>query len=80
MAKVIGALWTRESRNDGKKYFSGQLDLGVFGTVQIAIFRNDRRQNDRQPTHNIVLSEPMPFQPLEPGDVQEVEPDDDIPF
>jgi hypothetical protein len=82
MSKVIGALWIRESR-EGRKYYSGQLDLGVLGNVQIAIFKNDRRQHDRSPEYNIVLSGPVPPPPLPPPetiDVQEGEPNDEIPF
>jgi hypothetical protein len=80
MSKIIGALWIRESRDSGKQFFSGQLDLGALGTIHIAIFRNDRRQNDRQPEFNIVLSQPVPPQPPETVDSPVEEPNDNIPF
>jgi uncharacterized protein (DUF736 family) len=80
MSKVIGALWVRESRDGQRKYFSGVIDLGALGNVQIAIFRNERRQNDKHPEYNIVLSEPMPPLPPETVDVQAEESKDEIPF
>lgn len=54
--RKIGALWQRKSQ-DGKTFLSGVLqDLG--GDIQIAVFRNDRKEADNQPDFNIVLSEP----------------------
>ncbi|MBZ0158431.1 MAG: DUF736 domain-containing protein [Alphaproteobacteria bacterium] len=56
MAKRIGALWKRESR-DGKKFLSGVLDLGPMGDVNIAVFVNDKKEKDKHPDYNIVLSQ-----------------------
>jgi len=55
MSKVIGALWLRETK-ERKQFMSGVLnDLG--GDIQIAVFRNDRKDKDNQPDYQIVRSE-----------------------
>jgi uncharacterized protein (DUF736 family) len=59
MKKTIGALWVKEYEKDGqkRKMFSGELDLGVLGTVGIAIFKNEKKDKENQPDYRIVLSE-----------------------
>lgn len=54
-SRKIGALWTRKS-NDGKTFLSGMLN-DLSGDIQIAVFKNDRKEKDNQPDYNIVLSE-----------------------
>jgi uncharacterized protein (DUF736 family) len=76
-SKTIGALWLKESQS-GMRYFSGTLDLGAFGEVQIAIFRVTEKRNEKGPDYHIVLSEPKPQAP-EPAK-EEVVADEDIPF
>ncbi len=44
--KKIGALWTKSDKH-GKDYLAGQLDLGVLGKVQIAVFNNSEKQNEK---------------------------------
>lgn len=64
MARKIGALWLKQSQ-DGTKYFSGVIQ-DLSGDINIAVFRNDKKENDKQPDYNIVLSErpkPAPQQP-----------------
>ena len=74
MSRKIGALWIRKSQ-DGMTFLSGVLqDLG--GDINIAVFKNDKKEVDKQPDYNIVLSErPKPAPQVEgaPGP-------DDIPF
>ncbi|MFH1052777.1 MAG: hypothetical protein V1779_17795 [bacterium] len=55
MSRKIGALWSRKS-NDGKTFLSGMLN-DLSGDIQIAVFKNDRKEKDNQPDYNIVLSE-----------------------
>ena len=57
------------------KYFSGVIQ-DLSGDINIAVFKNDKKENDKQPDYNIVLSERSKPQ---------VQPDegpgpDDIPF
>lgn len=56
-SKKIGAAWIRKSK-DGNEYFSGVLDL-LGEDIQIAIFYNDKKENDNQPDFNIVRSGQM---------------------
>ena len=50
--KKIGALWTKSDKH-GKDYLAGQLDLGVLGKVQIAVFNNSEKQNEQSPDASI---------------------------
>ena len=54
MSKKIGALWIREK--DGRKYMSGVLN-DLAGDINIAVFKNDRKEKENQPDYNIVISE-----------------------
>lgn len=55
MSRKIGALWLKQSQ-DGRQFLSGVLqDLG--GDINIAVFKNDKKENEKQPDYNIVLSE-----------------------
>ncbi len=76
MSRKIGALWLRQTQ-DGIKYFSGVIQ-DLSGDINIAVFRNDKKEKDNQPDYNIVLSEkpkptPQPQPEGGPGP-------DDIPF
>ena len=55
MSRPIGALWLRKSSN-GIQYMSGVLN-DLAGDIQIAIFKNDRKEKENQPDYRIVLSE-----------------------
>ena len=55
MSRQIGALWLRKSSN-GVQYMSGVLN-DLAGDIQIAIFKNDRKEKENQPDYRIVLSE-----------------------
>ncbi len=52
--KKIGALWKKSDKH-GKDYLAGQLDLGVLGKVQIAVFQNPEKQNEQNPDATIHL-------------------------
>jgi len=62
VSKVVGALWLREYERDGKKkkMLAGELDLGLLGTVKVAIFKNEKKEKENQPDYTVVLSEPNP--------------------
>ncbi len=56
-AKQVGALWRHEHKNVGQ-FMTGVLDLGGLGEIPIAVFKNDRKEQDsKQPDYRIVLSE-----------------------
>jgi len=40
MLKKIGVLWKKRDKHE-KENLSGSLDLGVLGTVNLAIFQNN---------------------------------------
>ena len=74
MSRKIGALWIKQSQ-DGRNYLSGVIQ-DLSGDINIAVFKNDKKEADKQPDYNIVLSErPKPAPQVEgtPGP-------DDIPF
>jgi len=54
--KKIGALWKKSDKH-GKDYLAGQLDLGVLGNVQIAVFNNSEKQNEQSPDASIHMFE-----------------------
>lgn len=55
MSRKIGALWIRKSQ-DGKTFLSGVIQ-DLSGDINIAVFKNDRKEAENQPDYNIVLSE-----------------------
>jgi len=74
MTRKIGALWVRESQ-DGRKFMSGLIET-LNGDVQIAVFKNDKKEKENQPDYNIVLSErPKPTEQPDGGPGP-----DEIPF
>jgi hypothetical protein len=88
-SKKVGALWLRESKDRKTKYFSGVINAGLFGDIQITILKNTfKDEGSNQPDYNILLVEPMPEQKVEAmSDHKPVsegeslaDPDDDLPF
>ena len=74
MSRKIGALWIKQTQ-DGRNYLSGVIQ-DLSGDINIAVFKNDKKEADKQPDYNIVLSEkskPVPQVEGGPGP-------DDIPF
>ena len=54
--RKIGALWKKSDKH-GKDYLAGQLDLGVLGKVQIAVFQSTDKQNEQCPDATIHMFE-----------------------
>ena len=52
----IGALWKKSDKH-GKDYLAGELDLGVLGKVQIAVFNNPEKKNEQSPDATIHMFE-----------------------
>lgn len=74
MSRKIGALWIKQSQ-DGRNYLSGVIQ-DLSGDINIAVFKNDKKEADKQPDYNIVLSEkPKPTPQVEGGPGP-----DEIPF
>jgi len=88
-------IWSK--RHNGKvtskdrktRYFSGVINAGIFGDIQITILKNTfKDEGSQQPDYNILLVEPMGEQKVEPvSDIKPVsegeipaDPDDDLPF
>lgn len=53
MLKRIGVLWKKKDKNK-KEFYSGRLDLGALGTVQLAVFPNNNKR-ENQPDFAINL-------------------------
>lgn len=52
--RKIGALWLRKSK-DGKDYMSGVLN-DISGDIRICVFKNDKKENDKQPDYTLSVS------------------------
>jgi len=74
MSRKIGALWIKQSQ-DGRNYLSGVIQ-DLSGDINIAVFKNDKKEADKQPDYNIVLSERSKPAPQ----VEGASGSDDIPF
>ena len=51
--KKIGALWKKKDKNKND-FYAGELDLGVLGKVNLAIFPNQKKE-DNHPDFTIHL-------------------------
>ncbi len=53
----MGVLWVFEYPKDGekKKMLSGNINCGILGDVDIAIFRIDNKKEEKHPDYRIVL-------------------------
>jgi hypothetical protein len=80
-SKKVGALWLKTSKDGKRKYFSGVINAGIFGDIQISILKNTFKEEDsNQPDYNILLVEPIAEQRPVPEDEAHADPDDDLPF
>lgn len=69
----LGALWLKESKKDGKKYFSGVIEVnGV--KEKIAVIKNNFKKEEKQPDYVILRKT------IKEGEVQPEKKDDGIPF
>lgn len=78
MSKRCGAFWKRSYTKDGKEvvYMSGVVDMGVAGEMNVALFRNDRKEEDKHPDYVLVRSDKKGKDNDEPG----ADDDDGGPF
>lgn len=70
----IGALWLKTSK-DGKKYMSGMVEIAGF-KINIVVFKNNNKKEDRHPDYNILQSKPMEQKQAQAEEILEEE----IPF
>lgn len=71
----IGALWLKTSKDGSKKYMSGTVTVnGV--KINIVVFKNNNKKEDRHPDYNILQSKPMEQKQAQPEETQEEE----VPF
>ena len=70
-------LWLK----DGKagKFFSGEVDKPIPAGARVFVFRNDKKENDKQPDYTLCFAEPEPEgnQPAAPAPAEH---SDDVPF
>lgn len=43
----VGALWLKVSKDGKMKYFSGVINAGIFGDIQISILKNTFKDKDQ---------------------------------
>jgi hypothetical protein len=57
--KKVGVLWKRDSKKN-EEFMAGNLDLGALGESRIMVFKNTKKDNDKQPDYsiNLVTDEP----------------------
>jgi uncharacterized protein (DUF736 family) len=55
--KEIGALWMKVSQNKGQKYMTGHIQTELEGKVDVVIFTNKDKKNDKAPDFRIYLSD-----------------------
>lgn len=80
-AKKVGVLWLKTSKDGKTRYFSGVVNLGILGDIQISILKNTFKKEENQPDYNILLVEPKPeLKPVNGKADYDDSPDDDIPF
>lgn len=53
-SRKIGSLWRKQTK-DGKVFYSGVIQ-DIRGDINIAVFMNDRKESEKHPDLNIVLS------------------------
>lgn len=56
MAQIIGALWTKQSKNN-LEYYSGNITWKG-EKIKIVVFANEKKKEENHPDYNIVLSTP----------------------
>jgi uncharacterized protein (DUF736 family) len=65
-AKDIGCLWSRTKQGTTEKYFTGIIDLknaGVDKKIEIVVFKNKDKKEEKHPDCRIYISEKRPATP-----------------
>jgi len=55
--REVGALWTKLSKDKSQKYFTGHIQTSLEGKIDVVIFSNKDKKNDKAPDFRIYLSE-----------------------
>lgn len=53
----IGALWTKSSKDNSQKYLTGHIQTSLEGKIDIVVFSNKDKKNDKAPDFRIYISE-----------------------
>jgi len=62
--REIGALWRREGKN--QNFLSGKVTIGKIGEeqeIQVVVFKNNYKDNEKQPDFRIYEDKPRVAQP-----------------
>ena len=76
--KKVGALWAKTDKKDNS-FLSGIIDLGVSGSRQIFVFKNNK-QNENSPDYVIQISKLDSTAPKPDAGQDVPELEEDIPF
>lgn len=57
MTKKLGSLWQHKTK-EGRTYFTGTIEVVIGQPLKIVALKNDKKNSDKSPDWNIVLSEP----------------------
>lgn len=55
--REIGALWTKLSKDKSQKYMTGHIQTHLEGKIDVVIFSNKDKKNDKAPDFRIYISD-----------------------
>jgi len=58
MGAKIGALWKNQSRDNKTPFLSGAINAGLLGQIRVVVFKNELKENGKEPDYHILLSDP----------------------
>ena len=75
--KNIGALWLKTKEN-GTKFFSGTINNGIHGDINVMVFKNDDKQKENHPDYRIVMATDDEQKPA--AESKQADAEGEIPF
>ena len=55
--REVGALWTKLSKDKSQKYMTGHIQTHLEGKLDVVIFSNKDKKNDKAPDFRIYISD-----------------------
>lgn len=55
--REVGALWTKLSKDKSQKYMTGHIQTSLEGKIDIVIFTNKDKKNDKAPDFRVYISD-----------------------
>jgi uncharacterized protein (DUF736 family) len=55
--REVGALWTKLSKDKSQKYMTGHIQTHLEGKIDVVIFSNKDKKNDKAPDFRIYISD-----------------------